>query len=226
MDLEDLEYTLEDAIVLEEDAQLAVETGPADPLLAVRFLDEQRGFAAGAYGTFLRTSDGGESWELTLGGIDNPDRFHLYSLLPASDGALYLAGEAGLLFRSLDEGQTFERYWDIYDGSLFGLIESGEGVLAFGLRGNLFRYDEAADTWAALESENDVSLYGGTRRADGAALLVGAAGRVLERTADGSETLRSHPSRSTLSGAIVTSSDETLLVGMDGLLNLVEGQDP
>ena len=214
----DLEYALEDAIFLEEDAQVAVETGPADPLLTVRFLDAERGFAAGAYGAFLRTVDGGVTWELALAGLDNPDRFHFYSVLPANDGALYLAGEAGLLYRSTDQGLTFERYWDVYEGSLFGLVEGGEGVVAFGLRGNLFRYVAALDVWEPLASENEASLYGGTRRADGTTIFVGAGGRVVTRTGEGAEAITSHPSRSTLSSALVTAQEKLLLVGMDGLL--------
>lgn len=225
-DLEDLDYALEDAIFLEEDARVAIETGPADPLLAVRFLDAQRGFAAGAYGAFLRTEDGGTTWELSLSGLDNPDRFHFYALHAASDGDLYLVGEAGLMFRSTDSGLTFDRYWDVYDGSLFGLIESGEGVLAFGLRGNLFAYEGEADEWRALATANEISLYGGTVRADGSAIIVGAGGRIVYRAADGTEELGEHPARTTLSGAVVATSSKVFLVGMDGLLSESEEAQP
>ena len=103
----DLEYDLEDAEFAAEDAQLALESGPADPFLGVWFGDERNGLAVGAYGMLYASSDGGDSWNLQTDGIDNPDRYHLYSISRAADGALYLSGEAGLLYRSDDVGRSW-----------------------------------------------------------------------------------------------------------------------
>ena len=46
-----------------------------EPLLDVLFLDAQRGFAIGAYGLILVTSNGGETWE--RGSVSDEDDFHL-----------------------------------------------------------------------------------------------------------------------------------------------------
>jgi photosystem II stability/assembly factor-like uncharacterized protein len=217
---DDLEYALEDAIFLEEDAQLAIETGPADPLLDVRFIDAQRGFAAGAYGAFLRTNDGGEHWKLAVGGIDNPDRFHFYAILPSDSAGLFLVGEAGLLFRSDDAGQSFQRYDGVYDGSLFGVLPIGNSALAFGLRGNQFRYDPQSDSWSAIDSGNDFSLYGGARLEDGTLLLLGSGGMISRVSPDGETSLLLHPSRATLAAAAVAPDGRVWLVGMGGLVQL------
>ncbi|MEL7046413.1 MAG: YCF48-related protein, partial [Pseudomonadota bacterium] len=216
----DVEYALEDAIFLEEDAQTAIETGPADPLLDVRFVDAERGFAAGAYGAFLRTVDGGKSWVLEIGGLDNPDRFHYYSILPTANQGLFLIGEAGLLFRSVDGGEVFSRYDGVYDGSLFGAVESRGRVLAFGLRGNQFSYNLEGDDWTALDESTGYSLYGGTVLDDGRLLLLGANGALTERTPDGLDTQLLHPSRATLVAAATASDGRVWLVGMAGLVNL------
>jgi photosystem II stability/assembly factor-like uncharacterized protein len=56
----------------------------------------------------------------------------------AQGDTVYLAGEAGLLFRSDDGGTTFRRFEDVYEGSLFGVLPLGDGVITYGLRGNLF----------------------------------------------------------------------------------------
>lgn len=221
-EIDDLAYLLEEAVYLEEDAQLAVDTGPADPFLGVYFLDEQRGMAVGAYGMAYRTENGGQDWRIHIAGIDNLDRFHLYALAQDAGGALYLSGEAGLLYRSTDEGLTFDRFFDVYDGSLFGLLPFGEGMLVYGLRGNLFATDATGSGWQHLESGNRNSLYGGTRLDNGDLLLVGAGGRILSLASGGRAQLLQHPSRSTFSSALQGPDGRIWLVGMDGLARFDE----
>ncbi len=223
---EDLEFELEDAIFLEEDAQVAVEDGPADPLLTVRFFDERRGLAAGAYGMLLRTEDGGQSWQVAAGDLDNIDRFHYYDLLIDEEGAVFLVGEAGLLYRSDDGGRSFVRYFDVYEGSLFGVLPSAGQVLAFGLRGNLFAYEAASDSWVPVRSATQSSLYGGASLGDGDALLLGAGGTMLEVDASGEQRVLEHPSRSTYSSALALGGGTVLLVGMEGLGRLDEAVMP
>ncbi|MDX1736079.1 MAG: YCF48-related protein, partial [Halioglobus sp.] len=62
--LADLEYDLEDAIFNEEDAQGAIETGPADPMLDVMFTSASKGWAVGAYGMIYHTTNAGTDWQL------------------------------------------------------------------------------------------------------------------------------------------------------------------
>ncbi len=224
-EIDDLAYLAEEAVYLQEDAQLAVDTGPADPFLGVYFLDEQRGMAVGAYGMVYRTENGGQDWRIHVSEIDNLDRFHLYALAQDAGGALYLSGEAGLLYRSTDEGVTFERFFDVYDGSLFGLLPYGEGMLVYGLRGNLFTTDATGSAWRRLDSGNRNSLYGGTRLDNGDLLLVGAGGRILSLGADGSAQLLQHPSRSTFSSALQGPDGRIWLVGMDGLARFDEAKE-
>jgi photosystem II stability/assembly factor-like uncharacterized protein len=224
--LEDVEFALEDAIFLEEDAQLAIETGPADPLLDVTFLDEARGFAAGAYGALLRTVDGGASWDLAVAAADNPDRFHYYAMHASDAGGLFLAGEAGLLFRSGDGGDSFERYEGVYEGSLFGLAEVDGVVRAFGLRGNQFIFDAATDSWAPAPGRAEFSLYGGSVLDDGRLLLLGAGGAILRRDASGETTTLLHPSRATLAAAAAAPDGRIWLVGMSGLVSFSRAVTP
>ena len=223
---EDLEYALDDALFVEEEAQLAVETGPADPFLDVLFFDERRGMAVGAYGMSFQTRDGGESWTVNQSGIENPDRFHLYGLYGDASGAVFVVGEAGLLYRAADGDEPFERFHDVYDGSLFGVVPWAGKALAFGLRGNLFSYEAAPATWQEVDTERDASLYGGAPLDDGAVLLVGAGGRLLRLAPDGTVERFQHPSRSTFSGAFQARDGVVWLVGMDGLARLSESRKP
>lgn len=220
-ELEDLEYRLEDAIFAQEDAALALETGPADPFLDVAFRDGQHGFAVGAYGMLYRTSDGGENWEIHISNVDNPNRFHLYAILVRGE-QVYIAGEAGLLFRSDDGGETFERFYDVYDGSLFGLLPLGEGVIAYGLRGNVFYQGPDSDDWERLYLDNETSLYGGGALSDGGVVLLGAGGKIVRLDARRQASFLQHPARSTLSAAYEDGDGRLWLVGMEGLMTLSE----
>ncbi|MDP2534877.1 WD40/YVTN/BNR-like repeat-containing protein [Alteromonas stellipolaris] len=132
------------------------------PFLDVLFFDESHGIAAGAYGLFYRTTDGGKSWETERHAslLDPYDREYLESvreedeafyqqelesILPhlnrvTRDGEkLYLAGEAGLLASSDDMGKSWERFEVDYTGSFFDIRALDEStLLAVGLRGNIF----------------------------------------------------------------------------------------
>ncbi len=218
---QDLEYAIEDAGFNIEDAEAALEAGPADPFLDVWFRDTQFGYALGAYGMLYRTENGGASWEIAVEHIDNLDRYHYYAMTQDEEGRLYLSGEAGLLYRSTDQGRHWERLDPGYDGSLFGLLTTADGaVLAFGLRGNILLSDDAGETWRSVPVADDPrqGLYGGLRLVDGTLVLVGAGGVVLHSTDNGrsfsSSALRG---AATLSAVAGRGPDDLRIVGMEGV---------
>ena len=49
-----------------ENLQADLEIGPVNPFLDVWFENENNGFVVGAYGMFLRTTDGGKTWKTQL----------------------------------------------------------------------------------------------------------------------------------------------------------------
>ncbi len=132
------------------------------PFLDVHFFDKQHGIAVGAYGMFYRTTDGGQQWhaELHASLLDPYDREYLEdireedeafyqqelnSILPhinrlsQAGERLYLAGEAGTLAYSDDQGKNWQRYSVDYTGSFFDIAALDEQtVMAVGLRGNIF----------------------------------------------------------------------------------------
>ncbi|HEY7775230.1 MAG TPA: YCF48-related protein, partial [Kineobactrum sp.] len=222
---DELEGALEEATFAAEDAADAVITGPADPFLDVLFVSADAGFAVGAYGMLYRTADGGTNWDIAIAGIDNAYRYHYYDIASAIDGRLYLSGEAGLLYYSGDNGATWARVEDIYDGTLFGILARANDVLAFGLRGHVFRSLDDGRSWVELQSSGRSSFYGGTLLADGKALLVGAGGTIIVPDPENGTLQRwQHPSRATLSSAVQNAQGEVLLVGMGGLVPLAEAE--
>lgn len=160
------------------------------PLLDVWFADAANGFAIGAYGAFLVTGDGGTTWD------ERPiseDDFHLNAISASADGALYIAAEAGHLYRSDDRGASWRALASPYDGSFFGMLPLADGgLLAFGLRGELFRSADRGESWAAVASGTQATLMSGLDMGGGRVVIAGLAGALLASD-DSGRTFRSSP---------------------------------
>lgn len=173
---------------LRKDAAAAVEEGPSRPFLDVWFRNEREGVVVGAFGMILRTVDGGATWTPILDRIDNPGGQHYYAICQAGT-VLFLAGEAGMLFRSDDFGANWARLKTPYEGSYFGLAASKTSILAFGLRGRAVRSDDGGRSWKLVTTPSASALSGGRAFSDGSLWLVGSDGAVL-RSTDGGKTFK------------------------------------
>ena len=226
-DREDAQYALEDAEIALEDAELATEEGIVYPALDVWFETAERGYVLGAYGLLLATADGGATWKLHSRRLDNPDGYHLYGIARSTSGALLIAGEAGGLHRSRDDGATWERLEQPYAGSFFGILATNDGsLLIFGLRGNIFRSEDDGDTWAPIDAPGDSTLFGGRVLSDGRIVLVGAAGTVLESRDGGlSFATLGIAGRSARNAAAESASGDLVLAGFGGVRVIRKGSE-
>ncbi|BBB27508.1 WD40/YVTN/BNR-like repeat-containing protein [Amphritea japonica] len=177
-DNETLAEQLDTAQWQTEDAAAALEEGPSVPLLDIWFADAQRGFALGGYGLLLKTEDGGQSWQYWGDRLDNPDSFHLNAMIADHRGYLYVIGEAGLLFRSIDQGEHWERLDSPYDGSFFAITEYQNNLYLMGLRGHLYRSEDGLE-WQTIETGFSASLVGAIT-SESELLLLGHGGVVLQ----------------------------------------------
>ena len=206
------------------------------PLLDVWFRDADNGFAVGAFGAFLASADGGESWTCRNGCWDDDDRaggapllhapdsdfeddFHLNAIVPAGPGRLYLAGEAGVLYRSDDDGLTWLALSSPYSGSWFGALTlDADTVLVAGLRGRLFRSEDAGGSWAQIETGTTATLTDLVRVAPDRILITGLAGALLVSPDNGLTTsYRPLPSRLGVATALPVRGGGVVLVGEFGV---------
>lgn len=179
------------------------------PLLDVWFEDAQRGLAVGAYGDLLATGDGGSTWEVrpVNGGVD----FHLNQIAAARDGSIYLAAEAGHLYRSTDNGATWTVLSSPYQGSFFGLLPLSDGaLLAFGLRGHLYRSSDQGATWLRIETGTEETLTVALELGPGRFVVGGMAGTLLWSDGAGGVTKQELPDRKAVM-ALAAAGDRTLL---------------
>ena len=79
------------------------------PLLDIWFNDASHGLAVGAYGALIETTDGGKTWADVSDRLDNEDQYHLNAIAHIKDAGLFIVGEQGSMFRSSDDGQTWEK---------------------------------------------------------------------------------------------------------------------
>lgn len=149
----------------------------SEPLLNLAATTEGNVIAVGSFGRLIKSKDRGRAWEV----VDTKlgDR-HLYAVAAADGQRLMLAGEGGLLARSVDGGVTWEKMPSIYAGSFFGVMNlGGDEWIAYGMRGNVYRSSDFGNSWTKAETGVEASLFGGTVLPDRRIALVGQGGVVV-----------------------------------------------
>ena len=216
----DLEWALDDLIFTMENMQSDLDIGPVNPLLGVWFENDQHGFVVGAYGMILRTEDGGNTWNDWAGQIDNARNFHLNSIARIAGGALAIVGEVGQIYVSVNGGDTWEQRESPYEGSLFGVIGTGQvnEILAFGLRGTMLFSTDLGKSWRMVPNSAGATLNDGAVAEDGRITLVGNGGTVL-MSSNGADSFREHfrSGRSGIMSVVPVSGTNLLIVGESGV---------
>lgn len=147
-------------------------------LFDIHFRDERNGVAVGAFGLFMKTADGGTTWEQRSTKAGNPRGLHLYSVRRYG-GTTYVAGEQGLLLRSLDDGETFDAVPSPYGGSFYcQAMESDGALLLGGLRGTVLRWNN--DRFQTIQVPSVASILSlRPSSAEGGVVAVSQAGDLM-----------------------------------------------
>lgn len=202
------------------DARRLLDDGADKPLLDVRFTDAQRGWVVGAYNLFFETTDGGATWRSVSERLDNPRALHLNALAVRGQ-TVFVAGEQGVLFRSVDGAQRFEALASPYKGSWFSVALGEDGAVTVGgLRGNAFRSADGGSTWRAIDGLPPVSIVAASAAGQGGVLLANQAGQLfLSRASAAAQPLRVAP-MPPLNGLLVLGRQAALALGFGGAISL------
>lgn len=158
-------------------ATLFQEQGADKPFLSVLALGPQSVLAVGAYRMADFSADGGKSWQDRDLYIADRLSHNLYDIAPVN-GALYITGETGLVFRSTDQGQTFTQVTSPGPATLFGVLGTKDGgLLVYGVAGNAYLSHDNGQSWQSLAvCGNGTDITAGLVLQSGAVLLGTAAG--------------------------------------------------
>jgi len=214
------------------------------PLLDVWCGSGGQAITVGAYSTYLTSGDGGASWNevafrpaaarpITPGAAapgaaasaasaaeaeSARGGYHLNRIVGADARRLYIAGEAGHLYRSDDGGSSWLTLASPYEGSFFDMLPlAGDALLALGLRGHLYRSADAGASWQQLDTGTVALLDGAARFAGAGVAIVGFSGVVLVSHDGGRRfALLQQGNRAGLAAVLAVGEDRLVAVGEDG----------
>ncbi|MGB0833141.1 MAG: WD40/YVTN/BNR-like repeat-containing protein [Psychrobium sp.] len=218
------------------------------PLLDVMFTSDDNGYAIGAYGMFFATKDGGKSWNKQFLSSLLPQedveylaevreeseedyQFEIASILPhfnkiieLSNKRMMLVGELGLIAFSADQGATWQRIDNVYEGSFFSAMQSQSGaILVGGLRGHMFRSTDGGVNWQQIDLGNNNSVNDVYQLANGDILVAQNNGVILRSTDDGKSFSQDSVRKGEDLMDIRQFEDQVWLAGSKGL-HLLEGE--
>lgn len=201
----------------EADQKLA--EGADKPFLDLYFKNEREGLIVGAYGLFLATGDGGQTWQGRQDRLDNRKGLHLYAIDAAGDDLL-ISGEQGTLVHSADGGRSFTAAKLPYDGTYFGVRHVGNGVIAFGLRGNAYWSGDGLRSWQKVETNDPETLTASVVLADGSLLLVDLTGNLLLSGDQGRSFHMGQRQGMPLTGVVEAGNGTLVVSGLGGIAHL------
>ena len=210
------------------------------PLLDVWFADADRGLAVGAYGVIYESRDGGATWERVpfepeeIGAaapaagedefedVDVGIEFHLNAIVSGPGDRLYLAAEAGRLYRSDDAGASWFELPSPYDGSFYGILPlDGDALLAFGLRGHVFRSEDGGKSWAQIPTDTVALLHAAARVSAETVVIAGTTGVILVSSDGGrSFTFTQQDDRKGFASVLAATDGVLIVAGESGVKRL------
>jgi photosystem II stability/assembly factor-like uncharacterized protein len=204
-----------DRLLLE--AQRNIDAGPDKPFLDLYFSSPQEGFVVGAYNLIFQTHDGGKTWQSWYDRTDNTDKLLNLNVIRKHKGQLFVVGEAGLLMRLDAARQRFVHMDTGYKGSFFGLLDTGDSLIAHGMRGNAFISRDGGTQWVPLTTGLTNTIVGSAKGSDGSLWLADQVGAVVV-SRDGGQSFRrvALPISLPLTAIYVTPST-LVLAGIRGL---------
>jgi photosystem II stability/assembly factor-like uncharacterized protein len=148
------------------------------------------------------------------------DENHLNHMFAGADAStIFLAAEAGAIYRSLDGGVTWEKILTGYAGSFWGGLTAKDGTsYVVGMRGNVWHSTDKGATWTKLDTAGaDQSIASGIQLEDGSFVFVGLGGQVLYSQDGKAFVLTYRPDRKGLNAVILDGADKLLVFGEAGV---------
>jgi photosystem II stability/assembly factor-like uncharacterized protein len=187
-----------------------------DNLYGTRFITAQEGWAVGAFGTIIRTRDGGTSWRPQVSHTVE----HLYSVDFADPQHGWVVGRRGTVLHSDNGGETWGPQATGNEQHLFKVEAlDAQHAWAVGDFGTILATRDGGRTWDNHSLTRDVILNSEAWPDATHGWIVGEAGTILS-TSDGGTTWAEQSSgiEKTLFGVSFVDAQHGWAVGLDGLI--------
>ena len=153
------------------------QSGSTSRLLSVSINASGLAVAVGAFGTILKSPDGGQTWSSIAPDWSSfaPDgaQPHLYGVTVDDGGVITLCGEFGLILRSTDGGKSWRT---LHKGdaalSAFDIRPDGVGY-AVGQSATILRTADHGETWSELKVDSNANFLGVSSAANGQTVVTG-----------------------------------------------------
>lgn len=191
------------------------------PLFSVYFKTARKGWATGLWSLLLATEDGGQTWHKVVpgqaGGGAHADK-NLYGVFGDRRGNIYIAAEQGQVLKSADDGTTWTALDTGYKGSFWsGLALDDGAILVAGLRGTIYRSDDAGASWSQVPNPRFSSITGLV--ADGAKVYASALDGVVLASRDAARSFSSAqiPERTALTAVTLNAAGSPVFFSKRGV---------
>jgi len=189
-------------------------------LTTVEFADEKTGWAGGHDATIIRTTDGGETWELQ--NFDPALEAAILTLHFKDRQNGIAMGVFSLSLVTSDGGLTWEEASLVpetgLDYHLNGLFESPSGTQFVAAEfGTVYRSTNGGESFETVETDYEGSFWGGLATPEGTVLVHGMRGNIWRSTDDGLtfEKVTSGTNQS-LGGSTILEDGTIVMVGLSG----------
>ncbi len=197
----------------------------AATLTSVFFADAQTGWAVGHWGAILKTTDGGESWQLQRSAMERDQPLFSVYFADAKQG--WAVGLWSLMLHTTDGGANWVTQalpappgGKKADRNLFALFGDAQGRLFItSEQGRVLRSQDKGVTWEYRATGYAGSFWSGTAVDDGS-LLVGGLSGTIYRSKDGGYTWQaiSSGTKSAITGMLQRANKNIVAVGLNGVV--------
>ncbi|MCK9994476.1 MAG: hypothetical protein Dbin4_02996 [Alphaproteobacteria bacterium] len=178
-------------VILSDDAGVTWRQAQKVPtrttLTSVYFTDDKNGWAVGHDTVIIRTTDGGETWELQYS--DPPKETPLLSVWFENDQHGIAVGSFSFMLETFDGGQSWESrplleeepegFEQPHLNAIFWGPDRSSQVMIASEAGNFFRSSDLGKTWELVRMPYIGSFWGGMVTKQGRVLALGMRGNIF-----------------------------------------------